>query len=65
MENQQETTQQEQLLEPTLPESLTSEQVELTQPVETAEQLIIGEELTDDDINRIYKRLGRPEAPDK
>ena len=29
------------------------------------EQLIIGEELTADDVNRIYSRLGRPESPDK
>lgn len=29
------------------------------------EQLIIGEELTQDDINRMYTRLGRPEDPTK
>lgn len=39
-------------------------------PIESApsnlpEQLIIGEELTEDDMNRIYKRLGRPETSDE
>lgn len=40
------------------------------QPAEPAvehtpvEQLIIGEEITEDDRIRIYNRLGRPEAPD-
>lgn len=29
------------------------------------EQLIIGEEITEDDRTRIYNRLGRPDAPDK
>ena len=29
------------------------------------EQLIIGEELTEDDINKMYSRLGRPESPEK
>ena len=54
-------------LEPTQITPMSSEQAsitqELVQPV--TEQIIIGEELTADDVNRIYTKLGRPESPDK
>lgn len=54
-------------LEPTQITPMSSEQAsitqELAQPV--TEQIIIGEELTADDVNRIYTKLGRPESPDK
>ena len=56
-------------LQPTATESLSSDtiQPDTNIPVEQpqVEQIIIGEELTDDDLNRVYARLGRPEAPDK
>jgi hypothetical protein len=29
------------------------------------EMITLGEELTADDLNRVYARLGRPESPDK
>lgn len=55
------------VLEPTQINPLSSEEASITQPVEQTapEQIIIGEELTPDDVNRIYNKLGRPESPDK
>ena len=55
------------LLEPTNTTPISSEEASITQelPQPQVEQLIIGEELTSDDVNRIYSRLGRPESPDK
>lgn len=61
-------TQQEGL-EPNIPETLSSSDPVTTPDVgdqtPQVEQLIIGEELTEDDLNRVYKRLGRPDEPDK
>ena len=54
-------------LEPTQVQPLSSDEASVTQELAqpTTEQIIIGEELTPDDVNRIYAKLGRPESPDK
>ncbi len=54
-------------LEPTQITPMSSEQASITQELEqpVTDQIIIGEELTADDVNRIYTKLGRPESPDK
>lgn len=47
-------------------ESMSSDpNLEPVQQQPEVEQIIIGHDLTDDDRNRIYQRLGRPDAPDK
>ena len=55
---------------PQAPETLSSGEGPESVPTEPSqeeqvEQLIIGEELTEDDLNRVYKRLGRPDEPDQ
>lgn len=58
---------EENTLQPTLVESHSSEAPTLESlPTEQpqVEQLIIGEEITEEDRNRIFRRLGRPDAPD-